>query len=72
MLKDLAAIQMASAKDVGCVSWILRSITDQEALDTAIRLAGMIRRFEDGVSRVAGQSIQLWIGDIVDPHSRDV
>jgi hypothetical protein len=46
--KDLTTIQMASANDARCVSWILWNITDPEALDAAIRLAGMIRWFEDG------------------------
>ena len=46
--KDLAMIQRTSANDVRCVSWILRSITDQDALDAAIRLAGTIRWFEEG------------------------
>jgi hypothetical protein len=32
------------------VSWILRNITDPEALDAAIRLAGEIRWFDDGVN----------------------
>jgi len=31
------------------VSWILRSITDPEALDAAIRLTGEIRWFDDGL-----------------------
>jgi hypothetical protein len=46
--KDLATIQMTSANDGRCVSWILRNITDPEALDAAVRLAGTIRWFEDG------------------------
>jgi hypothetical protein len=46
--KDLATIQMTSANDARCVSWILWNITDPEALDAAIRLAGTIRWFEDG------------------------
>lgn len=33
-----------------CVSWILRNITDPEALDTTIRLAGKIRWFDDGAN----------------------
>ena len=37
-----------NADDVQCVSWILRNITDPEALDAAIRLAGEIRWFDDG------------------------
>ena len=47
--KDLAIIRRMNANDVRCVSWILRNITDPEALDTAIRLAGMIRWFEGGI-----------------------
>ena len=45
---DLATIQRANARDIRCVSWILWNITDPEALDAAIRLASMIRWFEDG------------------------
>lgn len=48
--KDLIAIQVENENDVHCVSWILRNITDQEALDAAIRLAGTIRWFEDGIN----------------------
>ena len=47
--KDLNAIIKTNAKDVRCVSWILKNITDPEALDVAIRLAGTIRWFEDGI-----------------------
>ena len=32
-----------------CISWILWNITDPEALDAAVRLAGMVRWFEDGL-----------------------
>jgi len=46
----LATLQSTNANDVRCVSWILWSITDPEALDAAIRLAGTIRWFEDGLS----------------------
>ena len=45
--KDLD-IRRTNTNDVRCVSWILRNITDPEALDAAIRLAGMVRWFEDG------------------------
>jgi len=48
--KDLAIIRRTSADDVRCVSWILRNITDPEALDAAVRLAGTIRWFEDGTN----------------------
>ena len=44
----LATIQKTNTKDIRCVSWILRNITDPEALDAAIRLAGTILWFEDG------------------------
>ena len=47
--RELAAIRTTNVNDVRCVSWILRNITDPEALDAAIRLAGTIRWFEDGV-----------------------
>ena len=46
-------IQKTNAKDVRCVSWILRNITDPEALDAAIRFAGTIRWFEDGIDAEA-------------------
>ena len=46
--EDLAAIQKTNTEDTRCVSWILRNITDPEALDAAIRFAGTIRWFEDG------------------------
>ena len=48
--KDLAIIRRANADDVQCVSWILRNITDPEALETAVRLAGTIRWFDDGIN----------------------
>ena len=47
--ESLVTIQVESTNDVLCVSWVLRNITDPEALNTAIRLAGNIRWFEDGV-----------------------
>ena len=48
--KDLAIIRRTNANDAGCVSWILRNITDPEALDAAVRLAGTIRWFDDGIN----------------------
>jgi len=48
--KDLATIRSTNSNDVRCVSWILRNITDPEALDAAIRLAGTIRWFEGGTN----------------------
>ena len=46
---ELATIQTINVNDVRCISWVLRNITDPEALDAAIRLAGTIRWFEDGI-----------------------
>ena len=48
--KDLAIIRRTNANDVACVSWILWNITDPEALDAAVRLAGTIRWFDDGTN----------------------
>ena len=44
------SIHRTNINDVRCVSWILRNITDPEALDAAIRLAGTIRWFDDGIN----------------------
>ena len=49
---ELAMVHTANTNDVRCVSWVLRNITDPEALDAAIRLAGTIRWFEDGIDTV--------------------
>ena len=43
--KDLAIIHRTNADDVACVSWILRYISNPEALDAAVRLAGTIQWF---------------------------
>jgi len=48
--KELDAIRRTNTNDVRCVSWILRSITDPEALDATIRLAGVIWWFDDGIN----------------------
>ena len=47
--KDFAIICRTNADDVQCVSWILGNITDPEALDAALPLAGEIRWFGCGV-----------------------
>jgi len=47
--KDLSIIRRTNTDDIICVSWILRHITDPEALDAALPLAGEIRWFDDGV-----------------------
>ena len=50
--KDFDITRRTNSNDIRCVSWILRNITDPEALDAAIRLAGEIRWFEDGTNVV--------------------
>jgi len=47
--KGLDIIHRTNTSDARCVSWILRNITDPEALDAALPLAGEIRWFDDGV-----------------------
>jgi len=47
---DLATTRRTNADDALCVSWILSNITDPEALDAAVRLAGTIRWFDDGIN----------------------
>jgi len=46
---SLATLRSTNANDVRCVSWILWNITDPEALDAAIRLAGTVWWFENGL-----------------------
>ena len=46
--EDLTKIRRENANDARCVSWILRNITDPEALDAAVRLAGTVQWFKDG------------------------
>ena len=43
-------VSRKNANDIRCVSWILRNITDPEAIDATIRFAGTIRWFEDGIN----------------------
>jgi len=40
--KDLVITRRTNTNDVRCVSWVLRHITDPEALDAAVRLPGTI------------------------------
>jgi hypothetical protein len=47
---ELDIVRRTNTSDARCVSWILRNITDPEALDAAIRLAGVIRWFDDGTN----------------------
>ena len=46
---EMAMIEKKNTYDIWCVSWVLKNITDPEVLDTAIRLAGVTRWFEDKV-----------------------
>jgi len=46
--KELSTIRRANTSDARCASWILRNITDPEALDAALPVAGEIRWFDDG------------------------
>ena len=46
---ELVKIQKKNTDNVHCVSWVLKDITDPEALDAAVQLAGTIWWFEDGI-----------------------
>ena len=46
---ELAKIQIQNTIDTRCVSWVIRNITDPDALDAAIQRAGTIRWFDDGI-----------------------
>ena len=56
--KVLATIDATHAGDARCVSWIIRKITDPEALEAAVRLAGTIRWFD-------GPDVDVPYGSIV-------
>jgi len=43
---NLEDIRRQNEDNARCVSWVLRNITDPEAIDSAIRLAGTIRWFD--------------------------
>jgi len=45
-VRNLEALRKQNADNVRCVCWVLRNITDPEAIDSAIRLAGTIRWFD--------------------------
>ena len=47
-VRNLESIRPQNKNDALCVSWVLRKITDPEAIDSAIRLAGDIRWFDGG------------------------
>ena len=44
-VQNLEALRKQNEDDARCVCWVLRNITDPEAIDSAIRLAGTIRWF---------------------------
>jgi len=44
-VRNLKSIRRQNMDNPRCVSWVLRNITDPEAIDAAIRLAGAIRWF---------------------------
>lgn len=46
---QLDKIQINNSHDARCVSWVIKNITDPEALDAAIQRAGTIRWFDDGI-----------------------
>jgi len=48
--RELRIIHRTNTSDARCVSWILRNITDPEALDVALPVAGVVRWFDDGVN----------------------
>ena len=43
---NLESIARQNADNARCVCWVLRNVTDPEAIDSAIRLAGAIRWFD--------------------------
>ena len=45
-VRNLEVIRRQNADNASCVCWVLRNITDPEAIDSAIRLAGNIRWFD--------------------------
>ena len=47
--KHIATIRRTNADDVQCVSWIVENITDPEALDAALPLAGEIQWLDCGI-----------------------
>ena len=46
-VRNLESIRRRNMASARCVCWVLRNITDPEAIDSAIRLAGTIRWFDD-------------------------
>jgi hypothetical protein len=48
-VRNIASLRKQNADNARCVCWIIRNITDPEAIDSAIRLAGTIRWFDGDV-----------------------
>ena len=44
--RNMEALRKLNADNTRCVSWVLRNITDPEAIDSAIRLANTVRWFD--------------------------
>ena len=76
--KTMVALRRMNANDDRCVSWVFWNITSQEVLDLAIRLAGTILWFEEGLNVVPPYNLLVSIlmacfdftGDLR-PGSRD-
>ena len=45
-VRNLETLRRQNTNNARCVCWVLRNITDPEAMDSAIRLAGIIRWFD--------------------------
>jgi hypothetical protein len=48
-VRNIASLRKWNADNARCVCWIIRNITDPEAIESAIRLAGTIRWFDGDV-----------------------
>jgi hypothetical protein len=48
-VRNIADLRKWNADNARCVCWVIRNITDPEAIDSAIRLAGTIRWFDGDV-----------------------
>ena len=68
--KELDTIHATHAGDARCVSWIIRKITDPEALEAAARLAGTIRWFDGPDPDVPYGSIVSMFEGCFDPSGR--
>ena len=69
-LEGLDVIRTTNANDTRCVSWVLRNITDPEALDAAVRLAGTIRWFDGSDVDVPYDSIVSIFEACFDPSGK--